>query len=177
MPVESWLEDPEAWDRLVIGLDVPPGRWTVRGEGVQRRIDVKRKKGSDKARIKDEGYDPAEFQLVGRIHETTEWLQLQKTIELIHPRHETGAGREPLRVSHPVLDFLSISSVYIRRISPPELVNLGEMEIKIDVIEWVASPKKKKPSANVPVGNDGGAPPDIDPPETASNVSQTEPTD
>jgi len=141
-------EDPVSaglWDSLRLGGTSIPGLWTVRG-GLTRRLDVKVVRGSDRAYIKDQGYDPAKLELVGRLLTAEQWATMQALIPTIHPRRR-GALRQPLAIYHPGTEYLGVSSVYVESIEAPSLQD-GVMHLTIRVLEWVPKPEKRGKQVN-----------------------------
>lgn len=136
-------DDGDAWDTLILGNFAMPGIWTVDGFA-ERVIDVKKPKGQDGARFKDEGYKPSDLMLVGQIIDRTEWKTMTEALKDIHPRKK-GSANEPLACEHPALAYLGVSNVYVTKVFGPR-VRDGIIEVRIAVLEWVPKPKvKKKP--------------------------------
>jgi hypothetical protein len=147
MTIPHWYEDPQAWDRLVLGRDEMPGVWDVQFK-CKRGLDVKKAKGRDGARFKDEGYDPSMIQLVGKLTTADEWRRLQRVIPKIRPR-VMGRSRTPIEIDHPKTKLLSIRIIYIVEVSAVK-IQKGILTQEINVLEWVDKPKPVKSSNKPP---------------------------
>ena len=147
MAIEHWYEDPQAWDRLVLGRDVMPGVWDV-SFGCRRELDVKKAKGRDGATFKDEGYDPSMIELTGKLTTPDEWRQLQVIMPKIRPR-VMGRSRTPIEIDHPKTKLLSIRVIYVVEVVAPSIQN-GILSQRIRVLEWVDKPKAVKASNKPP---------------------------
>ena len=141
-------DDGESWDTLILGNFNMPGIWTVDGVA-ERVIDVKKPKGQDGARFKDEGYKPAELMFVGQIVDRDEWKTMSNALKDIHPRKK-GSASEPLACEHPGLAYLGVSNVNVTRIVTPRIRD-GILEVRIAALEWVPKPKKKKKPKDRPI--------------------------
>ncbi len=133
-------DDGALWDRVKLGPHVLPGTWTV-GGGVDRRIDVKKSKGADGARFRDQGYIPAPITLTGTLIGATDWNEMVQTLKVLTPR-KRGVSLNPLAVEHPAFTMLGITNVLVKKVSAPVLDG-GRIRISIDVLEWFSKPKPK----------------------------------
>jgi hypothetical protein len=134
-------EASDAWDQVTLGPAKLPGVWTVEGQA-GREIEVKKVRGKDGARFKDNGYDPGKLTLVGRMIEANDWNAMQAALKQIHPRQ--GKSRNPLALEHPAAAYLGITTVYVESVHTPRVEN-GVIVVEIDVLEWVEAPKVAKP--------------------------------
>lgn len=143
MPIAPHWDDIDGvWDRVGLGEAQPlPGVWTVTGS-VGRNLDVKTRPSQDTARIKNRGYRNAELTLVGRITTVEELNALETALAKIHPRRK-GKREDALAITHPATALMGVKLVLVKTVNAPTLAN-GLMEIRIDVIEYVPQPKKKK---------------------------------
>lgn len=124
-----------------------PGIWSVRANS-RRRIDVKTRRGSDKGRMKDEGYELASVELTGRFISPDAWERMQRILRDIHPKR-AGGIRQPLYINHPATNYLRVDNIYINDIESPSIEN-GIMTLRMRAIEWVPQPKKKKKAPEKP---------------------------
>jgi hypothetical protein len=124
-----------------------PGVWTV-DFGCRRPLDIKKPKGRDGARFRDEGYDPAPIQLVGQIQSEEDWAKLQTVMPKFRPR-TLGRARTAIEIDHPSTALLSISLVYVVDIKAPVFAN-GIMTVRIEVLEYVDAPKAVPKSSKPP---------------------------
>lgn len=142
-------EDPGGlWDRLTLGPYELPGTWVVGGD-VDRRIDIKKSKGNDGARFRDQGYIPGQITLSGKLLGATEWNAMVKIAKILTPR-KRGVNLDPLAVEHPAFTFLGITNVIVKRVSAPVLDG-SLIRCRIVVIEWTPRPKKKPPPRDFPL--------------------------
>ena len=136
------------WDRIKLGPYVLPGSWTV-GGSIPRRIDVKKTKGADGARFRDQGYIPGVIPLTGELIGATDWNEMVKIAKILTPR-KRGVSLEPIAVEHPAFTFLGITNVLVQEVFAPTLDG-GKISCRIRVLEWTPKPKKKKEPKNFPL--------------------------
>lgn len=136
------------WDRVKLGPYLLPGTWTV-GGGVRRRVDIKKSKGADGARFRDQGYLPGEIPLNGELLGATEWNEMVRIAKVLTPR-KRGVSLEPLAAEHPAFTLLGITNVLVVDVRAPRLDG-GKIICSISVVEWTSRPKKKKEPDNVPL--------------------------
>lgn len=167
MSIPHWFQNADDWDTITLGEFRMPGVWTIEGP-VKRAIDVKKKKGFDGGRLKDEGYEPGAFDLVGRMVEPDHWKRLQEIIPTIHPL-KSGGVREPVFIDHPATALLGIEYVYIDEIYTPSLDN-GILEIRMHAYQWTSASAPKKKSKGKPQ-TPGGVDPLAEPPVATNKLS------
>lgn len=136
--IPHWDQDPTEWNTLVIGKFRMPGVWEI-DFPCRRDLDVKKAKGKDGARFKDQGYEPSKIDMVGRLTTADDLQELNRILPNIHPKKK-GAKRDTFAVSHPSFTLLGISSVYITELRSPKLER-GILSITIRALEFVAQPK------------------------------------
>lgn len=161
--------DSDQWDRLVLGPSPLPGVWRVETAAV-RKIDVKKAKGLDGERLKDEGYQNAQLVLTGKLVSLEAWALLQALLPTIHPKAmgKVGAPRSALGITHPTTQFLGIDAVYVTEIGAPQVDN-GICTVVIKALEYVKLPK---PAVVVPGAVIAGAASRTDlPPDTLSKAT------
>ena len=141
-------EENDLWDRLRLGPNVMPGVWAVRGPGIGRRLDKKRSKGQDGARVKDLGYELADLEFVGRFVSRSQWDDVVKAAKLLSPRRR-GVAMEPLEVDHPALTYLGVTAVTISGIGVPT-IDRGFYICSFRAVEWMPKPKPKPEATDVP---------------------------
>jgi hypothetical protein len=143
--VPFWTDDTAEWDTLILGGTVWPGIWEISGEGVQRKIDLKKSKGSDKATLKDEGYKNAKLTATGTIWTAEQLSELQAILPEVHPR-KSGGDRTAMQLIHPAANLIGIDSVYLTGIKVPRLDGPkgGPLTVELSLIEWVPTPKPVK---------------------------------
>jgi hypothetical protein len=130
------------WDTIFLAGVRWPGIASVEGKGITRRIDIKRTKGSDGARLKDEGNDPAEFTISLLIYNQPDWVRLQRLLPTVTPRRP-GGPRTPISVIYPSLRVLGISTCYIKGVPVFALdKSTQQLTVTLQAIEWIARPKK-----------------------------------
>jgi len=132
------------WDTIYLAGVRWPGIASVSGKGISRRIDVKRSKGSDGARLKDEGNDPGEFSISIMIYNQGDWIELQRLLPSVSPRRP-GGPRSPIGVIYPSLQVLGITACYIKGV-PVFSLDKGtqQLTVSLECIEWIARPKPVK---------------------------------
>lgn len=142
MPAAPFWEDvPDAWDTITIAGSAMPGLALVTGSGIGRQIDVKRSPGRDGARLRDRGYENAEFEIEIRVWEAGQLEDLQRRLEELHPKRR-GGTRNPLDVAHPALAILGVTSMYVKRIGMP-VIKGGVLSITLSCVEWYQTPRPR----------------------------------
>ncbi len=136
--------DTYEWDTIYLAGVRWPGIASVSGKGIARRIDVKRSKGSDGARLKDEGNDPGEFSISILIYNQGDWVELQRLLPSVSPRRP-GGPRSPIGVIYPSLQVLGITTCYIKGVPVFALDKATQqLTVTLECIEWIARPKPVK---------------------------------
>ncbi len=136
--------DVSDWDTIYLAGVRWPGIASVEGKGITRRIDIKRTKGSDGARLKDEGNDPAEFIINLLIYKHGDWVELQSLLPTVSPRRP-GGPRSPIGVIYPSLQVLGITTCYIKGVPVFALdKTTQQLTVTLQAIEWIPRPKKLK---------------------------------
>lgn len=145
MSVVWWHDGTLLWETLLLGGEVMPGVAAVDCE-VERKLDVQMIKGGDGATISDEGYVPATLQIALRMWLREQWVDWQRLLPMLHPR-QVGGVRRPIEIQHPVTDALGITTIYVRKISPPRGEGGRERVISLEAIQWFPAPKAVKVTA------------------------------
>jgi hypothetical protein len=139
--IEFWEGDASGqtpWNTLNLGGKIWPGIWEIDCP-VERKIDVKKAKGKDKADIKDEGYEVTKLVLTGRLANKTQFDQFQVLLAEIHPR-KAGGVRTPTEILHPKANLLGISTIYVNKIDVNTPTAKSGMTVKMDAFE-IAKPE------------------------------------
>lgn len=135
-----WEDDYASWDVVALGGRAFPGLAKVTCS-ISRKLDVKKARGRDGARVTDGGYDPGKVSIEIRITNRDEFSQLQARLDAINPR-QRGTARTAVDIAHPSLTFLGIGAVYIEKVHAPELVK-GVLTVKIEALEWTPQPRRR----------------------------------
>lgn len=151
MTLPHWQDDPAAWNRLTIASapgngvfpepQIMPGVWDI-DTTCRRKIDHPKAKGVDRSKLRDQGYENARLDLVGRLVTHDDWEKLQRILPLIHPR-KAGLQRNVLVIQHPKAELMGISQVYVEEVRAPRIVR-GILEITIRAIQYIETPKPVK---------------------------------
>lgn len=147
MSIPHWEDSPEEWNRLELGGNVMPGVWDIDFPST-RNMDVKKAKGKDGARFKDEGYDPARIELTGRLVRRADFAKLVEIVDQINPKK--GGKRNAYGIDHPKARFLGITLVYIVELRAPK-VDRGILTMTIRALEYVDKPPAVKAPKGPPV--------------------------
>jgi hypothetical protein len=107
---------------------------------VSRKIDTRSAAGSDGARVRDRGYEPASLEVTIRVWTEEQLEQLEEVLEPLHPR-QGGTQRDPVDVAHPALAILGIRSAYVTAVGVPQLV-AGVLQVQIRLLEWTPTPRR-----------------------------------
>jgi hypothetical protein len=171
MPIPHWFEDSNAWDTLTLGPHQMPGIWTVDGP-IKRAIDVKKSKGQDGARLKDEGQEPGGFDIVGKLVSKEDWDKLQVIMPDLHPK-KLGGEREATAIDHPATSLIGIEFIYINEIYTPTIDN-GILMVRMHAFQWTKTPPVKKKQKNQPA-KPGGVDVAASPPPSTDKLSNVTP--
>lgn len=152
MPIPPWnspgMGPENAWDSLGLGGIPILGLWTVTGR-VGEKIDVQPVKGTKGAKTTDEGPEPANLTISGKLtHE--EALTFEAAVDLLHPR-KSDQHSGPLTIDHPSASILGITQIRIKSISLPQIED-DHMVVTIEAIEYFEQPQPAKPKPK-PVAN------------------------
>lgn len=133
------------WDDLWLGGVKFPGIARVTGSGIQRKLDVQRKKGAAGAKLKDEGDDPGTGTIELRMWTTAQFEEYQRLLPDINPR-KRGGTKFVLDVFHPVLNLANINRIYMKGLP---LVDhdkrMGTITARMEFLEWFPEPVPQKP--------------------------------
>ncbi|NBC17440.1 MAG: hypothetical protein GVY18_09035 [Bacteroidetes bacterium] len=132
------------WDDLWLGGTKMPGIAQLGGDGIKRKLDVKRQKGKAGARIRDEGDEPAKFHASLFFWNASLFTEFESLKEDINPR-KRGGEKYVLDLYHPAAAFLGIDRVYVVQIGMPEHdKRQATVRIQIDFLEWFPDPPPQK---------------------------------
>jgi hypothetical protein len=143
MPLDefpSWIDDPDAWDRVQIGDIFLPGICTVLGLETGIDVDIKKTKGKDGATSEDNGIDPAEFDIEVHLVDADDWRAWLLVFPKINPRRP-GAARQPQEIMHPEPNSLGISQITITKVRAAPPSPRGGKKYVIHVQEFFPAPK------------------------------------
>lgn len=144
------------WDALWLGGALIPGIARLSGDGIKRKLDVKKQKGKAGATIEDEGDEPAKFSAELLLWNGDMLAQFEEMKEDINPR-KRGGKKYVLDIYHPAAAFLGIDRVYVTGISMPDHdKRQGTVKIKIDFLEWFPEPPPQKVGAGKGAGTKKG---------------------
>lgn len=136
----SWIEDPDAWDRVQIGDFYLPGLCTVMGLESGIDVDVKKTKGKDGATSEDNGIDPAKFDIEVHLIDDEDFRSWLSIFPKINPRRP-GAARQPLEVVHPEPNLLGISQIIVKNIRCGVPSARGGKKYTLQCQEYFPAPK------------------------------------
>ncbi len=148
MTLPMWDDgaDGDAWSVVWLGGELLPGLAEVT-TAPSRDIDVQKSSGSDGARLKDTGYQPAEVTIALRMSSQEQLQAWEALLPSLHPRRPGGL-RQPLAIQHPNPNSFGVVNVYPKKISAPPPVD-GVWTVTIECLEWFPGPKKA-PKASAP---------------------------
>jgi hypothetical protein len=146
MAMPFWYDPPAAdgrtaWDVLILGGGKVPGIARVEAR-LGRRLDMKKAKGAHGASLTDEGYDPAQITITITIWEREHLDALRNFVAKLRPK--STADPAAVDVVHPQLQFLGITSIFIKEISAPRPVGQGLYDVVFQAIEYMPLPKRGK---------------------------------
>lgn len=152
MPRIVWpYDDPYAYNTLIIGPHVIPGRAELtKGIPARRSIDVKKPKGKSGATMTDNGLEPVTG-VVYQIHQSKRehheaW---QVIYPAISPARE-GATKEPFECLNAYLFERNIKNCTVVAITCGPYNTQGKRIIEIELDEWVPKPKDVKKGTGTP---------------------------
>lgn len=144
-----WIrEAPKAWDAVVLGGIVLPGKGEIEGLEVGTKWDEQSAEGADGAAFRAKGYEPGSFSIVLTIWNVVQWQDWLTLVPSFRPKPGKGEAKA-YPVSHPELEAASVSVCIIKKIrwtkadGPIYTVNIA-------CREWTAKPKPV--ASSVPTG-------------------------
>lgn len=141
------------WDDLFFQGEKMPGVARVSGDGIKRKIDLKRAKGKAGASVTDEGDEPGRGTIELELWTAEQWQEMLRRLPEVNPRTRGGV-KNVVDVSHPLLDFLGISRVYITDIRiPSHDKRAGRLRVQFGFLEWFPKPKPQRPTGVTGQGN------------------------
>lgn len=140
MPIPSWNEDPDAWDRIDInGFIFHDTSVDVDGD-FGNDFDVKKAPGADGATLTNKGVEPIKPSVRWVIYNEVHWLIYQALIAKVYPK----PGKTPLpllEVIHPQLQLLSKLQFRLVRVHTLKKVGPQQLEARFDLLEYFKAPK------------------------------------
>lgn len=139
---EYSLDEPQnPWDRCSIGPYTLPG-WVKVKVRRNRKLDIKKPPGEHGATMTDQGYNPAEVEIVLTCKKPSQWKSLQDWWLTFEPLPGKKAA-EPLDIIHPATSMRNVKSVLIEDIEgPTEGTVKGTMVFTFKCKEWFPAPVK-----------------------------------
>jgi hypothetical protein len=141
----SWRDDPYGWTTLEIGTHKFPGVARLTGT-LKRDLDVQKSKGNDGATIKDNGYDPTpmavELEYLPKQH-----ADMMRIFADLNPRGQKE--RTAYSIQFAPANDVGIHTVYVESLDIPT-VDRGIGKTRVQLLEWVAEPKKTKAGKGTP---------------------------
>jgi hypothetical protein len=131
-----------AWDVCLLAGVALPGLASVKVKA-RKRFDVKKKKGSDGARLTFTGYDPADVTVTLRLwtpeHLNQLWHLMPRLKAKAAAKEAQAAAVDlALDINHPALALLSIHSVVIETVGGLEPADVrGSKQMEIHCLEYV----------------------------------------
>lgn len=136
--IPSPIDEPEAWDTLVIGGLSFSGAFEFSGDLLTRKLDRRHSAGRDGARIRDRGYDLATIKLNLRLWEPKHFVELEALVRLLFPRGADVARRAAYACAHPALALAGITEVYARTMGALSQTSPTLWTTEIELVEYRA---------------------------------------
>jgi hypothetical protein len=137
----------DSWNSVQMASEVLPGICEIKGLDVGIECDTKKARGSDQPTSKDNGVDPAKFEIHEWMNES-HFVGFQRIVQVLNPRRP-GRDRSPVKIVHPWPNLLGITNIRILKISGDQPTARGGFRVVWKVEEWFdkpkAQPKKTKP--------------------------------
>ncbi len=144
MPQPSWIENPEAWNTVVLGPATLPGICTETSRK-GREVDFKKAPGFDGGTDTDRGSTPAEVTIEVQLT-ARDWPVWQVVLPQIDP-NRAGAASSPLEIVHPEPNARGIRAVRVLDIVGNPPTARGGKGYTITCREWFPAAKPAKPQA------------------------------
>lgn len=144
--IPSPIDQPEAWDTLVIGGIGFSGGFEFTGSVLTRKLDRRHSAGRDGARIRDRGYDLAEIKLNLRLWEPEHFDELEALVRLLFPRGADVARRAAYACAHPALALAGITEVYAKSMETLSQSSPTLWTTTIDLVEYRAEAQASRTS-------------------------------
>lgn len=132
------------WDQVKLGEVFLPGVCTIDDFEYGNDIDVQKRRKKEKPRLRDNGLAPCAFNIIVELN-ASQWHEWLKVLPFIQPRRE-GAIRQPLSITHPLVNAHNVKDIYIHKIKIPPPSARDGMKITIRVAEWFEEEKDAEPS-------------------------------
>lgn len=145
-PPDGTASEVSQWDTLWLGGARIPGIARLTGDGIARKLDVKKQKGKAGASIEDEGDEPAKFDAEIFLWNGQLLAEFESIKEDINPR-KRGGKKYVLDIYHPAAAFLGIDRCYLTSIGMPDHdKRQGTVRIRLSFLEWFPDPPPQKPA-------------------------------
>lgn len=155
--IPSPIDDPEAWDALVIGGVAFTGAFEFTGDLLTRKLDRRHSAGRDGARIRDRGYDLATIKLSLRLWEPEHFAELEALVRLLFPRGADTTRRAAYSCVHPALALAGITEVYARTMGALSQTSPGLWTTEIELVEYREEAQQRSRTRRVQQRPDLGA--------------------
>ncbi len=155
----NWVDDPASadWNTVYLNGVIIPGICSIEDLEVGIDVDTKKAKGADKPTSVDNGLRPSKFKIQVWIR-AKQWPEFQSVAGSFQPRRP-GRERSPLKIIHPLVNFLGIDTVRVSGIKMDTPTSKSGMKIGILCEEWFDKPvpakTSNKPKTTVYRGTDG----------------------
>jgi hypothetical protein len=134
------------WDGIFFEGYPLPGLWSL-SVVKERSLEKAKQGGIDGNALRDKGYVGAVLRAKGKIWTPAQLEELENWIPRYDPK-VPGSSRAPVNMYHPASSLMGIYSVYIRKITIPELTS-QILQPEIEIEEWFPKVKPADPSTKV----------------------------
>ena len=149
-----WEDEPEVWDRVVLGPFILPGVVDVKEPLLEEVVDVKKPTGGSGAVVTFLGPAPVSFDIIMTLHNSAQWEAFKVMAPQIRPLAGKGA-RKAFAIIHPKVNVWGVTSVLLVKMRGPQQGTVkGTYTVTLSCLEFTALPKTSivTPKSADPVG-------------------------
>jgi len=150
-----WEDEPEVWDRVILGPFILPGVVDVHEPMLEEVVDVKKPTGGSGAVVTFLGPAPVSFDIVMTLYNAAHWEDFKIIAPQLRPLAGKGA-RKAYGIIHPKINVWGVTSVLLVKMKGPQQGSVkGTYQVTLSCLEFTALPKTSivTPKKADPVGN------------------------
>lgn len=143
LELAHWDSDPGLWQTLQINGGDVPGVTKIEAT-IGRKLEEKKGRGADGARIIDKGLELAKIKATVTFWTTDHWTSMEDLIDKLAARTAL-AHRNAVELFHPAIAALGLKKAVLKSMSSPKPSSVpGAYEIVFDFLEYNPPPASKK---------------------------------
>jgi len=141
--VPFWGDQPESWDRVILGGQELPGLAEVDGE-ISQRLDRKKVPGQNGETVTHLGWEPTAVDITLELWTAEHLRRFVELADIIKPKFQKGPPK-PVDIYYPALEAFRIRAVTIVKCSLPKPRSRGAdiFVVKMKALEFQYKEKGK----------------------------------